>query len=57
VSPAKTTELIEMLFGFCTPVGPTNHVLDVGEALHPPGEGAVLEVVPPSENALLQQEH
>jgi len=57
VSPAKTTELIEMLFGFCTQVGPTNHVLDVGEALHPPGEGTVLEVVPPSENALLQQEH
>jgi len=28
VSPAKTTEPIEMLFGLRTPVGPGNHVLD-----------------------------
>ena len=30
VSPAKTAEPIEMLFGSRTPVGPWNHVLDAG---------------------------
>jgi len=30
VSPAKTAELIEMLFGLRTWVGPGNHVLDGG---------------------------
>ena len=30
VSPAKTTEPIEMPFGLVTPVGPRNHVLDRG---------------------------
>jgi len=30
VSPAKTAELIEMLFGLMTRVSPGNHVLDGG---------------------------
>ena len=30
MSPAKLTELIEMLFGLRTRVGPGNHVLDGG---------------------------
>jgi len=33
VSPAKTAEPIEMPFGFCTQVGPMNHVLDGGPDL------------------------
>ena len=33
VSPAKTTEPIEMPFGLRTRVGPGNHVLDGGPAL------------------------
>ena len=38
VSPAKTAEPIEMLFGLRTPVGPGNHVLDGGPDL-PMGRG------------------
>jgi len=40
VSPAKTAELIEMLFGLRTGVGPRNDVLDGGP--DPPWEGAIL---------------
>jgi len=40
VSPAKTAEAIEMLFGLRTRVGPGNHVLDGGP--DPPWEGAIL---------------
>ena len=41
VSPAKTAELIEMLFGLRTQVGPRNHVLDGGP--DPPMERGNLE--------------
>jgi len=34
VSPAETAELIEMLFGFGTCVGPRNHVLDGARSPH-----------------------
>jgi len=34
VSPAKMAELIEMLVGMWTPMGPRNHVLDVGRDPH-----------------------
>ena len=37
MSPAKTAEPIEVLFGIWTPVGPKNRVLDGG--LDPPEEG------------------
>jgi len=40
VSPAKTAELIEMLFGLRTQMGPRNYVLDGGP--DPPMEGAIL---------------
>ena len=40
VSPAKTAELIEMLFWLRTRVGSGNHVLDGG--LDPPWEAAIL---------------
>jgi len=40
VSPAKTAEVIEMLFGLRTRVGPGNHVLDGGPG--PPWEWAIL---------------
>jgi len=40
VSPAKTSEPIEMPFGLRTWVGPGNHILDGGP--DPPWEGAVL---------------
>jgi len=40
VSPAKTAELIEMLFELRTRVDPGNHVLDEGP--DPPWEGAIL---------------
>jgi len=40
VSPAKTAELIEMLFGLRTWVDPRSHVVDGGQ--HPPWEGAIL---------------
>jgi len=40
VSPATTAELIEMLFGLGTQVGPGNRVLDVGP--DPPWEAAIL---------------
>ena len=40
VSPAKTAELIKMLFGLWTRMGPGNHVLDKGP--DPPCEGAIL---------------
>jgi len=36
LSPAKTTESIEMPFGLRTQIGPGNHVLDRGQ--HPPME-------------------
>jgi len=42
VSPAKTAEPIEILFGLRTWVGPGNHVLDGGP--DPPWEGAILRV-------------
>jgi len=38
VSPAKMAELIEMLFGLRTRVGPENHVLD-GGSRSPHGKG------------------
>ena len=34
VSPAKTAEPIEILFGLWTRVGPRNHVLDGGADAH-----------------------
>jgi len=40
VSPAKTTEAIEMLFPLRTQVGPRNHVLHGGT--DPPAEVAIL---------------
>ena len=46
MSPAKTDEQIEMLFGLCTRVGPRNHALGGGPDPPPPGgEEAVVEVV------------
>jgi len=40
VTPANTAQLIEMLFGLRTRVGPRNHVLD--RVLDPPWKGAIL---------------
>jgi len=37
MSPAKTDEQIEMLFGLCTRVGPRNHALGGGPDPPPPG--------------------
>jgi len=34
VSPAKTAEPIDILFGLWTRVGPRNHVLDGGADVH-----------------------
>jgi len=39
VTPTKTAEAIDMLFGLRTPVVPGNHVLDRGP--DPPWEGAI----------------
>jgi len=45
VSPAKTSEAIEMQFGLRTRVGSRNHVLDGGP--QPAWEGAILRGGPP----------
>jgi len=47
VSPAKTAEPIEMLFGKLTLVGPRNHVLDEGQDSSQ--EGAICGVAWPTE--------
>ena len=49
VSPAKTAEPIELLFGLRTPVGQRNHVLDCG-ADAPTRKGTFTGVSGPLEN-------